>query len=321
MTEGQRAKGIHGRAGRAIHRVGARLSRSGRMALVAGSSLLLSGYEGGILNPQGPVGAAEKTILFNSLAIMLAIIVPTSILTVFFAWWFRESNTKAKFRPTFVYSGGIELVVWGIPTLVIIFLGGIIWIGTHQLDPKRSLEGSRKPVEVQVVSLDWKWLFIYPEEGVATINQLVVPAATPVHFQLTSASVMNAFFVPQLGSMIYTMFGMVTQLNLQADRKGDYYGRSSMFSGDGFPAMQFNLRAVSDSDYAGWLQDTKKAGSILDRDSYDTLLKEQNNMPPAGYGAVDPNLFSAISTGAIAPQPGPSTGHPSPDVKPSHGGG
>src|SRR4051812_2326242 len=158
---------------------------------------------------------------------MLAIVIPTILATLAFAWWFRESNSRARYLPDWAYSGRIELVVWAIPTLVILFLGGVTWIGSYDLDPARPLSSHVKPLEVQVVSLDWKWLFIYPEQGVAAVNELVVPAGRPVHFSLTSASVMNAFFVPQLGSMIYAMNGMTTQLHLQADRPGDFYGRSS----------------------------------------------------------------------------------------------
>ena len=263
---------------------------------------------------------AQKTILFNALAIMLAIIVPTSLATLAFAWWFRDSNRSARYRPDFVYSGGIELVIWGIPLLTITFLGGIIWIGTHSLDPPRAIRSGREPITVQVVSIDWKWLFIYPAQGIATINEIVVPAATPVRFALTSASVMNAFFVPQLGSMIYTMNGMVTQLNLQADRVGTYYGRSTMFSGDGFPGMQFNLRAVSDDDFSTWVRGIKGQKPALDRIGYDGLLQQKANMDPATYGGVDPDLFSAIADGSVAPQSGPDSGKPGPDVKPTHGG-
>ncbi|TKB40438.1 MAG: ubiquinol oxidase subunit II, partial [Mesorhizobium sp.] len=190
---------------------------------------LLAGCQGGVLDPQGPVGAAQRTILLNSVAIMLAIVVPTIVATLGFAWWFRETNTRARYLPEWAYSGRIELVVWSIPILVILFLSGIIWIGSHDLDPMKPLDSQQKPLEVQVVSLDWKWLFIYPEQNVASINQLVVPAGRPVHFSLTSASVMNAFFVPQLGGMIYTMNGMTTQLHLQADQPGEFYGRSAHF--------------------------------------------------------------------------------------------
>src|SRR5246127_3955620 len=154
----------------------------------------LSNCSGGVLDPQGPIGAANRLILLNALGIMLVIVVPTIIAILAFGWWFRESNTRARYRPDFVYSGGIEMVVWGIPILTIMFLGGVIWIGSHELDPFKPISSPEKPVEVQVVSLDWKWLFIYPEQGVASVNELVVPAGVPVHFSLTSASVMNMFF-------------------------------------------------------------------------------------------------------------------------------
>jgi cytochrome o ubiquinol oxidase subunit II len=291
-----------------------------RLCVVAGLALALAGCKSGVLDPQGPVGAAEKTILFNALAIMLAIVIPTSIATLAFAWWFRDSNTKARFRPDFVYSGRIELVVWSIPTLVIIFLGGITWIGSYQLDPFRPLESRVKPVEVQVVSLDWKWLFIYPEQGVATVNQLVVPAQTPIHFALTSASVMNTFFVPQLGSMIYTMNGMTTQLNLQADREGDFYGRSAHFSGDGFPGMQFTLKAVSAGAFSSWARSTAESGPTLDRDAYTALAKQSTDVAPSTYSAVEPDLFEAITTQRVPPGPGPEP-QPQRDVSPREGGG
>ncbi len=151
---------------------------------------------------------------------MLAIVIPTILATLAFAWWFRASNTRARYLPTWSYSGRIELIVWSIPALVVFFLGGIAWIGSHLLDPARPLTSGAKPLEIQVVSLDWKWLFIYPEQGVASVNDLVAPAGTPLHFQITSASVFNVFFLPRLGSEIYSMYGMTTQLNLQADRPG-----------------------------------------------------------------------------------------------------
>ena len=191
------------------------------------AALMPGGCTGGVLDPQGPIGAGERLILLDALGIMLMIVVPVIIAILAFSWWYRASNTKARYLPDWAYSGRIEFVVWAIPTLVVVFLGGIAWISSHELDPARPLSANPDPLEVQVVSLDWKWLFIYPEQGVASVNRLVVPAGVPIRFSLTSASVMNAFFVPQLGTMIYTMNGMATHLYLQADAPGVFHGLSS----------------------------------------------------------------------------------------------
>src|SRR5436305_3511222 len=168
-----------------------------RMSAALCALLAVSGCSGGVLDAQGPIGAADAKILLKAVGIMLVIVVPTIIAVLAFGWWFRASNTRARYRPEFVYSGGIEVVVWGIPTLVIMFLGGVIWIGSHDLDPPKPLDPNSRAIEVQVVALDWKWLFIYPAQGVAAVNQLVLPAGAPVHFSITSASVMNTFYVPQ----------------------------------------------------------------------------------------------------------------------------
>jgi cytochrome o ubiquinol oxidase subunit 2 len=280
-------------------------------------ALGVAGCREGVLDPQGPVGTAQRTILFNSLAIMLAIVIPTIVATLAFAWWFRASNTRARYQPGFVYSGRIELIVWSIPTLVILFLGGVIWIGSHQLDPARPLPSQAKTLPVQVVSLDWKWLFIYPDQGVASVNRLVVPAGVPIRFNLTSASVMNAFFVPQLGSMIYTMNGMATTLHLQADREGEFEGLSAMFSGDGFPGMRFAVRAVPEAEFENWVAETKSAGPALDRPAYEALARQSVNVPPATYGAVDKTLFHDVVTQAIAPSAGPDSGRGGPGVMPT----
>src|SRR6202035_1422580 len=197
-----------------------------------------------ILDPQGPIGAAEKTILIDSVGIMLAIVLPTIVAIFAFAYWFRATNTRAYYWPDWEYSGRIEFVVWSVPALTIILLGGVAWIGAHQLDPAKPIEGSSKPLRIQAESLDWKWLFIYPDQKIATINTLTVPAGAPLQFDLTSASVMNAFFIPQLGSMIYTMNGMTSRLNLRADKAGTYRGLSSHFSGDGFSDMGFDVNVV-----------------------------------------------------------------------------
>src|SRR5262250_3670980 len=185
----------------------------------------LGGCSGGVLDPQGPVAAAERLIMLNSTGIMLAIVIPTILATLGTAFWFRASNKRARYMPDFGYSGRLELLVWSIPIMTVILVGGVAWVGSYDLDPPKPIASAVKPLKVQVVSLDWKWLFIYPEQGVASVNQLVVPAGVPVHFSLTSASVMNMFFVPQLGSMIATMNGMVTQLHLAADKSGEFYGQ------------------------------------------------------------------------------------------------
>jgi cytochrome o ubiquinol oxidase subunit 2 len=189
------------------------------------------------------------------------------------------------------------MIVWSIPTLVIVFLGGIAWIGSHDLDPPRPIESATAPLDVDVVSLDWKWLFIYPREGVASVNRLVVPVSTPVRFRLTSASVMNSFFVPELGSQIYTMPGMTTRLNLQADQPGAYRGLSAQFSGDGFSDMRFEVEAVSADQFAAWAAAAKSQGPALDAAGYDELARPSKAVAPVTFSRVAAGLFDAISAG------------------------
>src|ERR1700744_2607310 len=227
-----------------------------------------------ILDPQGPMRAAEKAILVDSIAIMMAIVIPTIIAIFAFAWWFRQSNTRATYLPNWEYSGRIELVVWSIPALTVILLGGVAWIGAHELDPAKPIQGTGAPITIQVVSLDWKWLFIYPDQRIATVNTLTVPVGAPLHLQLTSASVMNAFFVPQLGSLIYTMNGMTTRLELRADNVGTFGGLSGHFSGDGFPDMMFDIHVVPQNEFSDWASKTVKSDNALDDNSYAELVKQ-----------------------------------------------
>ena len=247
----------------------------------------------GVLNPAGPVGVGERIILYDSVAIMLAIVIPTMACTLFFAWWFRASNLRAQYLPEWSYSGKLEMLVWSIPTLVVLFLGGIAWESSHDLDPARRLSEDTRPLEVQVVSLDWKWLFIYPQQHIASVNRLMIPAGMPVHFQLTSATVMNSFFVPQLGSQIYTMPGMATELNLQADRPGHYEGISAQFSGDGFSDMRFTVAAVSPAQFDVWLAEAR-GEPALDAAAYAALADDHASRSSAIYGSVAKDLFGDI---------------------------
>jgi cytochrome o ubiquinol oxidase subunit 2 len=284
--------------------------------VVVFAPIVLTACQPAVLDPQGSIGIAEKMILIDSLAIMLAIVVPTIAATLAFAWWFRAHNTRAIYLPDFEYSGRIELITWSIPLLTITLLGGVAWIGSHDLDPAKPLASRTPPLEVQVVSLDWKWLFIYPNQRVASVNQLVVPAGVPLHFALTSASVMNVFFIPQLGSMIYTMNGMRTQLYLQADAPGTFHGQSSHYSGDGFSDMHFEVRAVSPEQFATWIESTRTTGPTLDPASYATLARQSINTSPFTFRAADPALFQQIVTQQLPPGPGPRTGRPHPSVSP-----
>ena len=291
--------------------------RSGlRCPLFVLALLGLSGCQVALLDPKGAVGLAERSILIDSLAIMLAIVIPTIVGTLAFAWWFRSSNARARYLPEWAYSGRVELVVWGIPLLTIMLLGGVAWVSAHELDPAVPIASKSPPLEIQAVSLDWKWLFIYPGQQIASVNELVVPADVPLHFSLTSASVMNAFFVPQLGSMIYTMNGMATQLYLQADAPGEFRGLSAHYSGDGFSDMHFNVRALPADQFASWVAATRKAGPTLDADSYTSLARQSANVKPYTYAQADPKLFPRIVSQQQAPAPGPQIGTPSVDVSP-----
>jgi cytochrome o ubiquinol oxidase subunit 2 len=270
-----------------------------------------------VLSPIGPVGAAERTILLDALAIMLAIVVPTIVATLAFAWWYRAGNTRARYLPNFHYSGQLELLVWSVPALVVLFLGGIAWISSHDLDPAQPLtwaapaEKRVKPLEVEVVSLDWKWLFIYPEQHVASINRLVVPTAVPLHLRVTSATVMNVFFVPRLGSEIYSMSGMATQINLQADQPGTYPGLSANFSGDGFSDMHFTLESVDSEQFNTWVAGAAASGEVLDDTAYRSLLRQTSNIQPYTYREVAAGLFNRIVSLQLPSGDGPPTTSPS----------
>jgi cytochrome o ubiquinol oxidase subunit 2 len=225
---------------------------------------------------------------------MLVVVVPVIVLTLTFAWWYRASNKRATYSPEWAYSGHIELVVWSIPAMVVILLAGVAWTGSHALDPARGLKAEAKPIRIEVVALDWKWLFIYPDQQVATVNELIIPSGVPIEFALTSANVMNGFFVPQLGSQIYAMPGMTTHLNLMSDHPGDYAGLSSNFSGDGFSDMRFLVHAVPVDEFSSWLARTRGEGGALDAGAYSQLARPGSNVKVQTYRSVDQNLFERI---------------------------
>jgi cytochrome o ubiquinol oxidase subunit 2 len=259
----------------------------------------------GVLDPRGPVAANEYQILQNATLIMLAVIVPVIVLTLAFAWWFRAGNKRAQRRPDFTYSGGLEVVTWGIPLLVILFLGGIGWLSAHALDPVKPIPAHpdspvAEALDIQVVSLDWKWLFIYPGTGVAAVNHLVVPVGRPLRLKLTSATVMNSFFVPQLGSQIYAMAGMSTTLYLRADQQGTFPGMSAQFSGDGFSDMRFDVEAVAAPAYDAWLAHTRAGGARLDAVTYAALAKPGTSAPRDFHLAM-PQLFNHIMASSSGP--------------------
>jgi len=204
-----------------------------------------------------------------------------------------------------------------VPLMTIMLLGGVAWIGSHDLDPGKPLVSKVPPLEVQGVSLDWKWLFIYPEQHVASVNQLVIPAGRPIHFSLTSGSVMNAFFIPQLGSMIYTMDGMTSTLHLSAAHPGVYYGESSHYSGDGFSDMHFDVHAVAEDQFQAWVNSTKGHGPALDDGAYTQLAKQSLHVKPFTYGDTAPNIYADIVSEKLQQAPGPvENGTPNASVSP-----
>jgi cytochrome o ubiquinol oxidase subunit II len=263
------------------------------LAVLLVGTATLGGCEG-VLDPKGPIASAERQILFNSLGIMLAIVIPTILATLGVAFWFRASNERARYRPNFKYSGRLEFLVWSIPAMTVFLVGGVAWVGSHDVSPRKPIASTEKTLRIQVASLDWKWLFIYPDQGVASVNQVTIPVGMPVSFELTSSGVMNSFFVPQLAGQIYTMAGMVTRLYLQADQSGSYRGMSAQFSGDGFSDMHFNVDAVPAEKFAQWVDLARSAGPELNAKTYADLAKPSGAVAPFTYRAVAPDLFGSI---------------------------
>lgn len=259
-----------------------------------GVTSLLAGCHLVLFDPRGDIGMQERHLIVLALVIMLSVVIPVIALTLFFFWRYRDTNKNATYAPNWAHSTAIEVVVWGIPCVIVLFLSVLIWGTTHKLDPYRPLTSNTSPVKVQVVALNWKWLFIYPDYGIATVNQLEIPANTPINFQLTADSIMNSFFIPRLGSQVYTMAGMQTQLHLIADEPGVYRGMSSAFSGPGFSDMHFQVKATSDADFRAWVASVRHGQGDLTHDAYLALARPSSNNPPTAYAQVDNGLFEQV---------------------------
>lgn len=292
------------------------MTRRFHLALLP-AALLLSGCDMVVMNASGDVARTQADLILWSTGLMLLIIVPVIVLTVLFAWRYRAGNEEAEYRPDWDHSTGLELVIWAAPLMIIIALGALTWVSTHLLDPYRPLArlapgrplpANDRPLEIGVVSLDWKWLFIYPEQGVATVNELVLPVDRQVRFRLTSSDVMNTFYVPAMAGMIYTMPGMETKLHAVLNRPGRYDGFSANYSGAGFSGMRFDTHAVDAAGFARWAAQAKRAPLPLSQANYLKLEKPSENVLPMRFGRVDPALFDRIVRMCVRPGT-PCMGH------------
>jgi len=267
----------------------------GILSLIAGA-VLLSGCDSALLNPKGQIALEQRSLILTAFGLMMIVVIPAVLMAVLFAWKYRATNTNAKYSPNWSHSNKVEAVVWTIPILIIIFLGVLTWKSTHALEPSKPLVSDVKPVEIDVVALDWKWLFIYPEQGIATVNQIAFPANTPVNFKITSNSVMNSFFIPTLGSQIYAMAGMQTKLHLIANEPGTFDGISSNFSGRGFSGMKFKAIATKDdAEFQQWVAKVKAAPHTLTTmDEFEKLASPSENHPVEYFSTANPELFKQI---------------------------
>ncbi|MGI2172839.1 ubiquinol oxidase subunit II [Shewanella ulleungensis] len=264
-------------------------------AMLAVGALMLAGCEGGVLDPKGQVGMDEKHLIIVATLLMLIVVIPVIFMTLYFAWKYRDGRDHEIYAPKWAHSKTIEIVVWLIPVVIVIVLGVITWNSTHKLDPYKPLDHHAKPITVQVVSLDWKWLFIYPEQGIASVNELAFPANVPVNFKITSDTAMNSFFIPQLGSQIYSMAGMATKLHLIANEPGTFKGISANYSGAGFAGMKFNAIATPTAqDFDAWVAMIKQQETTLDVAQYKLLAKKSENNPVQYFGSVQKGMFNYV---------------------------
>lgn len=247
-----------------------------------------------VLNPKGIIALKERNLILLSLLLMLIVVIPVLFMIPYFSWKYRATNKNAIYAPDWDYSLAVELIWWGIPTLIIIALSIITWKSSFALDPYKPLDDTKKPVEVQVVALQWKWLFIYPEEGVATLNFFRVPENTPIDFEITADAPMNSFWIPELGGQVYAMPGMKTQLHLIANETGKFRGSSANLSGKGFAGMTFIAASDSEDDFLQWVKSVKESSKELDSAGYDALALPSENNEPEAFVLKDLDLFEKI---------------------------
>ena len=274
------------------------------MGMLAVATLLLSSCKLEVLNPKGVIAASEKALLIDATLLMLIVVIPVILLTLWFAWHYRASNKTATYKPNDHHNTHIEIVCWSIPIVIIAILATMTWISTHKLDPYRPLASKSKPIVIQAVSLNWKWLFIYPEENIATVNYVQFPVNKQVKFLVTSDAPMNSFQIPQLAGQIYSMGGMQTKLHLKATHIGLYTGRSTNYSGAGFSGMHFQAKVSSRQDYQRWLQKVRdESQSRLTITRYNQLMKDSRNNPPQYFSGVVDKLFHKIIMKFMMPMP------------------
>ncbi|WP_337267176.1 ubiquinol oxidase subunit II [Oryzifoliimicrobium ureilyticus] len=273
--------------------------------------LALAGCNMVVMSPSGDIAQQQRDLIIVATILMLLIIIPVMILTVFFAWRYRQSNTAATYDPDWHHSTRLEVVIWSAPLAIIIALGAVTWISTHKLDPfrplerldaQRSIPADTKPMTVEVVALDWKWLFFYPDLGIATVNELAAPVDVPIRFKITATSVMNSFFVPALAGQIYAMPGMQTELNAVVNKPGESDGFSANYSGPGFSHMRFKFHGLDQQGFDAWVQKVKTQGTALNRDTYLKLAKPSEKEPVRYFASADKDLYNAILN--LCAQPG-----------------
>jgi len=247
-----------------------------------------------VLNPQGIIAAKQRDLLFIATLLMLIVVIPVFLLTFFIVWRYREDNKKAKYSPNWSNSNVLETIWWMIPFVIIVILAVITWKSSHELDPYRALNSEKKAINIQVISLQWKWLFIYPDQKIAAVNYIRIPEKTPINFKVTSDAPMNSFWIPSLGGQVYAMAGMSTKLHLEADHKGTYRGVSANISGKGFAGMKFKVESTSDADFRQWSNETRRLSKSLDMPAYDELAKPSENQTMQLFSLKQANLYDKV---------------------------
>jgi cytochrome o ubiquinol oxidase subunit 2 len=258
--------------------------------LCAGCGLMTSP----VMEPSGPITLTERDLLFKGVAIMMIVIIPVWVMAALFLWRYRGTNRSARYTPNLAYYWPVEILIWGVPAAIIVWLGLHLWHNTYKLDPYSAIDPGVEPLKVEAIAQDWKWLFIYPEQNVAAVNELVLPVNTPVSIRITSDTVMNSLLIPALGGQIYAMAGMQTKLHVLADKPGKFWGRNAQYSGTGFANQQFRVIAGSKEDFDAWVDKAKQSGDTLDASTYEKLAKPSQKVPVTYYSGVEPNLFDAI---------------------------